>query len=76
MPRFVSTDFEINKIVNYDIPSACEIAIEALEDPDRGMDLSLQYSTKLYADADIERFWDNFMTFLTSVTQDHMQPIE
>ncbi len=76
MPRFATKDFEINRVINHDIPSACEIAVEALEDPDRGMDLYLQYSTRLYDDANMERFWDNFMTFVTSLTQDHMQPID
>lgn len=76
MPRFATKDFEINRVVNYDIPSACELAVEALEDPERGMDMYLQYSTRLYDNANMERFWDNFMTFVTSLTQDHMQPIE
>jgi len=76
MPRFSTKDFEINKVINYDIPSACEIAIEALEDPDRGLDIYLQYSSRLYGDTDMDRFLDNFMTFLTSLTQDHLQPID
>ncbi|KAK5100974.1 hypothetical protein LTS08_004580 [Lithohypha guttulata] len=75
MPRFATKDFEITDIVNYDIPSACELAIEALEDPERGMDMFLAYSTKLYSQQNMERFWDNYMTFVTDVIQDHMQPI-
>lgn len=75
MPRFATTDFEITDIINYDIPSACELAIEALEDPERGMDMYMAYSTKLYSHQNMERFWDNYMTFVTDVIQDHMQPI-
>ncbi|KAG9238221.1 putative lovastatin nonaketide synthase [Amylocarpus encephaloides] len=75
MPRFPTEDFEINRVVNHDIPTACELALEALEDPDKGLDLRLEYSTTLYAEADMDRFFDNFSTFLTSLIQDHRQPI-
>ena len=75
MPRFTTQDFEINKVENNDIPTACEMALEALEDPERGLDLRLEYSTTLYADDEMERFFDNFLTFMTSVIQDHCQPI-
>lgn len=75
MPRFRTQDFEINKVENDDIPSACELALEALEDPEHGLDLRLEYSSALYAEDDMERFFDNFLTFMTSVIQDHRQPI-
>ena len=74
-PKFTTQDFEINKVENDDVPTACEIALEALEDPERGLDLRLEYSTTLYAEDEMERFFDNFLTFMTSVVQDHRQPI-
>ncbi|KAH6672349.1 putative lovastatin nonaketide synthase [Halenospora varia] len=75
MPRFQTKDYEIHRVVNHDIPTACELAMEALEDPEKGLDLRLEYSTTLYAEADMERFFDNFSTFVTSLIQDHRQPI-
>ena len=75
MPRFTTKDFVIDKVETTDIPTACEIALEALEDPLHGLDLRLQYSTALYADDEMERFFDNFATFMTSLIQDHRQPI-
>nr|AKL78824.1 GLPKS3 [Glarea lozoyensis] len=75
MPRFGTEDFHIHTVINHDIPTACELALEALEDPDKGLDLRLEYSTTLYAEADMERFFDNFSTFLTSLIRDHRQPI-
>lgn len=75
MPRFSTQDFEINQVIHHDVPTACEMALEALEDPERGLDLRLEYSTTLYGKDDMERFFDNFMTFMTSIIQDHRQPI-
>lgn len=75
MPRFETKHFVIDKTETSDIPTACEIALEALEDSQHGLDLQLQYSTALYADDEMERFFDNFATFLTSLIQDHRQPI-
>ncbi|OBT53708.1 Hybrid PKS-NRPS [Pseudogymnoascus sp. 24MN13] len=75
MPQFATQDFEINNVVNHDIPTACEIALEAIEDPDRGLDLRLEFSTTLYSDEDMDRFFDNFSIFLTSLIQDHRQSV-
>ena len=75
MPRFNTQDFEIYQVENHDVPTACEMALEALEDPERGLDLRLEHSTTLYAKDDMERFFDNFLTFMTSIIQDHRQPI-
>ena len=75
MPRFKTQDFEISNIVNEDIPTACELQLEALEDPDNGLDLRLEYSTTLYGNQEMERFFDNFLHFLRSVIKDHRQPI-
>ena len=75
MPKFPTADFEINRVDSDDIPTACEMALEALEDPERGLDLRLEYSTTIYGEADMERFLDNFLTFMTSAIKDHRQPI-
>lgn len=76
IPKFATRDFVIDKVEHIDIPTACEIALEALEDSQRGIDLRLQYSTALYSEQDMERFFDNFATFMTSLIQDHRQPID
>lgn len=75
MPRFKTQDFEINNIVNEDIPTASEMQLEALEDPENGLDLRLEYASTLYGDGETERFFDNFMHYLRSVIKDHRQPI-
>lgn len=75
MPLFHTKDFDIVNITSDDIPTACEIAVEALEDSD-GLNLRVEYSTALYSHADMERFTDNFLTFMSSCIKDHRQPIE
>ena len=68
-------DFEITEITTTDIPSACDLNLEAMEETDKGLGIRLEYSTALYGDADMERFLDNFLTFLSSSIEDHRQPI-
>ena len=75
MPRFKTQDFEIGDIENEDIPTAAELQLEALEDPEKGLDLRLEYSTTLYGSDDTERFFDNFLHYLRNVIKDHRQPI-
>lgn len=75
-PVYRTQDYSIYDVQSEDIPTACEMNLEALEDPENGLNLRLEYSTTLYAAAHMERFFDNFMTFLASAIKDHRQPIE
>ncbi|KAF1813477.1 polyketide synthase [Eremomyces bilateralis CBS 781.70] len=74
-PPYHTEDFDITKIESDDIPTACELQLEALEETDKGLSLRMEYSTPLYRDADMERFLDNFLTFLSASIRDHRQPI-
>ncbi|KAJ9399870.1 hypothetical protein DTO282F9_3218 [Paecilomyces variotii] len=75
-PVYRTQDYSIHDVEAEDIPSACELNLEALEDPEKGLNLRLEYSTTLYGENDMERFFDNFMAFLSSAIRDHRQPIE
>ncbi|KAK8013161.1 lovastatin nonaketide synthase [Apiospora marii] len=74
-PRFPATDFTIYETTMEDIPTACDLNLEALETADQGLNLRFEYATALYGEADMRRFADNFLTFLTSAIHDHHQPI-
>ena len=75
MPRFKTQDFEISEIDGEDIHTACEMQLEALEDPDNGLDLRLEYSSTLYGANEMDLFFDNFLHYLTNVIKDHRQPV-
>lgn len=75
MPVYSAGDFDITDVQGDDIPTACEIGLEALEDPNDGLKLRLEYSSTLYEDADMDRFLDNFVTFLSSSIHDYRQPV-
>ena len=75
MPNYPTQDFDIDDIISNDIPTACELNLEILEDPSKGLDLRLEYSTTLYDNQEMDRFLDNFLSFLTSAIKDHRQPI-
>lgn len=75
-PRFEATDFTIEGASMTDIPTACEVSLEALETASNSLDLKIEYSTALYQQDDMERFVDNFLTFLSSAIKDHRQPVE
>jgi acyl transferase domain-containing protein/NADPH:quinone reductase-like Zn-dependent oxidoreductase/NAD(P)-dependent dehydrogenase (short-subunit alcohol dehydrogenase family) len=75
-PKYKTADFEIDDVVVEDIPTASEIALEALEDPRSGLNLRFEYDSFLYSADDMERFLENFMVFLTSIIKDHHQTID
>ncbi|KAK1445344.1 beta-ketoacyl synthase domain-containing protein [Colletotrichum cuscutae] len=75
-PTYSTSDFQINSMVTDDIPTAADMQLEALETSDHALDLRIEYSTALYSEADMERFLDNFLTFLSGCIKDHRQPIE
>ena len=75
MPKFKTQDYELTDHVNQDIPTAAEMQLEAMEDPENGLNLRLEYNSTLYGADDMERFFSNFLHFLKSVIKDHRQPI-
>ncbi|KAL8701333.1 MAG: hypothetical protein Q9224_000549, partial [Gallowayella concinna] len=75
MPNYPTQDFNIYDVASKDVPTACELQLEAMEDPNTGLDLHLEYSTTLYDSDDMDRFLDNFLVFTTNVIKDHRQPI-
>lgn len=75
-PNYKTGNFTIEDISAEDIPTACELQLEALEDPDSGIKLRLEYDSFLYEASDMDRFFENFCTFLTSVVRDHRQSVD
>jgi acyl transferase domain-containing protein/NADPH:quinone reductase-like Zn-dependent oxidoreductase len=75
LKAYDTADFKMLSPESQDIPSLCEIALEALEVPTKGLKLTLEYSTALYAAEDASRFMDNFLIFMRNVVKDHRQPI-
>ena len=75
MPNYPTQDFDVYDITSDDVPTACELNLEAMEDPATGLSLRLEYSTTLYDSEDMGRFLDNLLAFTTSVVKDHRQPI-
>ena len=75
-PKYKTGDFTIEDISAEDIPTACELQLEALEDPHSGIKLRLEYDSFLYEAGDMDRFFENFCTFLTGVVRDHRQPVD
>jgi NADPH:quinone reductase-like Zn-dependent oxidoreductase/NAD(P)-dependent dehydrogenase (short-subunit alcohol dehydrogenase family)/aryl carrier-like protein len=76
VPKYTTADFVVNNIESDDIPTAADIQLEALETPEHSLDLRIEYATALYHEADMDRFLDNFLVFLSSCIKDHRQPIE
>ncbi|KAI0205149.1 polyketide synthase [Astrocystis sublimbata] len=74
--QYPTRDFVMGDASMTDIPTACDLGLEALETSDHKLDLRLEYSTALYGDGDMERFIDNFQVFLANAIKDHHQPIE
>ncbi|KAF8466151.1 polyketide synthase [Kalaharituber pfeilii] len=75
IPKYTTKDFEMYDVRGDDIPTACEMNLEALEDPEKGLSLRLEYSSTLYGKEEMERFLENFLVFLTSAVKDHRQPL-
>ncbi|KAI0398130.1 polyketide synthase, partial [Xylariaceae sp. FL0594] len=74
-PRYTTKDFVIERIDMEDIPTSCDLSLEALETAEGGLKLRLEYAVALYGSEEMDRFLDNFMTFLGSCISDHRQPI-
>ena len=75
-PKYKTEDFTIEDILIEDIPTACEMQLEVLEDPRSGLLLRFEYDAFLYEARDMERFFENFSTFIKSVINDHRQPVD
>ena len=75
-PKYKTEDFTIEDILIEDIPTACEMQLEVLEDPQSGFLLRFEYDSFLYEAKDMERFLENFSRFVKSVVKDHRQPVD
>jgi hypothetical protein len=74
-PVYKTANFEINDSVVEDIPTAYEMALEIMEDPQNGLNLRFEFDSDLYSGEDMERFFENFGIYVTSLIRDHRQPI-
>lgn len=75
-PSFGGQAFRVEKVTVKDMPGACELAVEATEDDEGALALRIEFDCGLYSKRHMERFWDNFLIFLTQVIKDHRQPLE
>ncbi|KAI1391900.1 polyketide synthase [Hypoxylon trugodes] len=75
-PQYKTSDFTVESITMDDIPSSCDLSLEALETAEHSLDIRIEYATALYSKEDMERFIDNFLTFLSSSIKDRHQPIQ
>ncbi|RAK74480.1 lovastatin nonaketide synthase [Aspergillus fijiensis CBS 313.89] len=73
--RYQTTDFTFQGTEVQNMPTGCELSLQAREDAENGLQLELEYATALYDDGDMRCFFDNFQTFVTSLIQDHRQSI-
>ncbi len=76
MPVVSTGDFDVLDLTTEDVPAACDLSLEALEDPESGLRLRLESSSTLYREDDMARFLDNFVAFLASAIKDHRQPVQ
>ncbi|KAK7906373.1 polyketide synthase [Apiospora marii] len=75
-PARSTADFVMSDFAVQDIPTPCDLALEATEDPERGLELKLQYDAGLYAADAMARFLENFAVFLGGAARDHRQPMD
>jgi len=75
-PVYKTADFKISDVGVEDIPTAVEMQLEATEDPASGLKLRFEYDSLLYGAQDMDRFFENFTTFIGSIVQDHLQPVD
>ena len=73
-PTYRTSHFDIHDVSVEDIPTACDLKLEALESPSEGLNLRLEYDPYLYGASETERFFENFLTFTRSVIHDFRQP--
>ena len=71
MPQFSSKDFTIDEFHGGDVPTACDIHLEAMEVAEHGLKLTVEHAVDLYKASDMERFLESFVTFLTASIIDH-----
>ncbi|KAL4756066.1 KR domain-containing protein [Aspergillus foveolatus] len=69
--RYSTDHFVVEGLVVEDMPTAGELALEAVEDGQNGLRLRLEYDSFLYSQIDMEVFFGQFTTFLLSVIQDY-----
>ncbi|KAL2813982.1 hypothetical protein BJX63DRAFT_393264 [Aspergillus granulosus] len=74
-PVYELSDCTIDEVQVHDIPSASELSLAAMDDPQDGLQMSLQYATSLYQADDMQQFLDGLCHFICSAIRDHRQPI-
>lgn len=75
MKNYNTCHFDIERYDTVDIPTACDMSLEAIEDANGGLGVRLEYSQALYDHVHMDRFLDNFLTCLVAATKDYRQPI-
>ncbi|KAL2839654.1 hypothetical protein BJY01DRAFT_250383 [Aspergillus pseudoustus] len=70
MARYNTDHFVVKDLIVEDMPTAGELALEAVEDAQNGLRLRLEYDSFLYSQKEMEVFFGQFTTFLLSVIQD------
>ena len=74
-PRFEGREFRVEEVRVRDMPGACELAVEAMENPQGELELRLEFDSFLYARRQMEVFWGNFGRFLGMLVRDYRQPL-
>ncbi|KAI9038420.1 polyketide synthase [Aspergillus affinis] len=75
-PTYQLSDCTISEVQVHDIPSASELSLAAMDHPQDGLRMSLQYATNLYQADDMQRFLDGLCHFICSAIRDHRQLIK
>ncbi|KAI1079846.1 putative polyketide synthase [Whalleya microplaca] len=74
-PRFAGREFRIDDLHVSDMAGTCELAVDAIENSEGVLGMRLEFDCGLYSRRHMERFWDNFLIFLTQVIRDHRTPL-
>lgn len=75
MKNYSTRHFDIERYETVDIPTACDMSFEAIEDAQGGLKFNLEYSQALYNSDDMDQFLENFLTCLSSSIKDYRQPV-
>ncbi|KAL4904773.1 hypothetical protein BDW74DRAFT_178346 [Aspergillus multicolor] len=76
MKDYRTNDFEIQRYETVDIPTACDMSLEAIENTEGGLRFNLEYSQVLYDAGNMDLFLDNFLACLSATCKDYRQPID
>ncbi|RYO73747.1 hypothetical protein DL762_010377 [Monosporascus cannonballus] len=74
-PRFAGREFRIDELCSADMAGTCELAVDLAERHDDTLGMRLEFDCDLYPRRHMERFWNNFLIFLTQVIRDPRMPL-